>query len=413
MVQDTLALILAGGHGTRLGALTARCAKPALPFGGSLRVIDFALGNCLHSGVRRVAVLTQYRAQRLIRHLVQGYVERGAGRGMTVEIVPAQQQLDQSWYRGTADAVFQNLELLEESGARRVLVLAGDHVYKMNYARMLEQHRRQGADLTVACMEVPRAQAGAFGVMAADAQGLVTAFTEKPAHPQAVPGRDDLALVSMGIYIFDLPALVQALRHDASDDGSCHDFGHSLLPGLLGECRVVAHPFSGSCVRAVGAPVYWRDIGTPDVYWQAHMDLTSRDPPLDLFDPTWPILGAPQALAATRIEGERRGGERDTGARVRESLIAGGCVIQAARIARSVLSSGARVADGCDVDESLLMPRCSLGRGSVLRRAIVDEGCVVPPGTRVGLDAEDDARRFTVTPQGVVLVTAERLGGGA
>ena len=406
MIEHVLAIVLAGGHGTRLEALSAHGAKPALPFAGTLRVIDFALGNCLNSGVRRVAVLTQYKSQRLIRHLTRGYVERTGARGMLVDVVPAQQKTDGSWYQGTADAVYQNLDLVEESGARYVLVLAGDHVYKMDYRRMVQEHHRCGAVMTVACLEVPCEQARAFGVMAVDAGGRITAFAEKPAAPPPMPGRDDVSLASMGIYVFDARALAQALRHDAADPSSRHDFGYDLLPRLIRGHRVFAHRFTDSCVRARGAEAYWRDIGTLDAYWQANIDLTAPHPALDLHDPSWPIDGVPQPLPPAHFQGVDGDG---MGCVVSDALVAPACVLEPALVRGSVLCPRVRVGRGSRVDSCLLLPGSVVGRGATLCRAIVDAGCVVPDGMEIGVDRARDRERLHVTPNGVTLVTAQLL----
>lgn len=397
---QTLAFVLAGGRGTRLGALTANRSKPALPFAGALRVIDFALGNAVNSGLRRVAVLTQYKAQGLIRHLMHGVAEPGRGRGTLVDIVPAQQQTGEGWYRGTADAVHQNLDLVRESGARQVLLLAGDHVYKMDYRRLLADHRRSGAAVSVACLGVPRSQACAFGVMGVDPDRRVTAFAEKPAQPAPLPGRDDLALVSMGIYVFDAPTLVAALCEDAADPQSCHDFGHDLIPRLVRRVHVHAHRFADSCVGPAGGEPYWRDIGTVDAYWAAHMDLLREAPPLDLHDPAWPILGVALPGPAARFEG---------GASLTDSLVSAGCVVAGATLLRSVLCPGVRILPGGRIEESVLLPDVRLGRNVVLRRVIVDEGCELPDGIRIGMHPEEDRARFHVTEEGVTLVTAEAL----
>lgn len=398
---QTLAFVLAGGRGTRLDALTAHRSKPALPFAGSLRVIDFALGNAVNSGLRRVAVLTQYKAQGLIRHLMHGVTEPGRGRGTLVDIVPAQQQTGEGWYRGTADAVHQNLDLVRESGARQVLVLAGDHVYKMDYRRLLADHRRSGAAVSVACLGVPRSQACAFGVMGVDPDGRVTAFAEKPAQPAPLPGRDDLALVSMGIYVFDAPTLVAALCEDAADPMSCHDFGRDLIPRLVRRAHVHAHRFAHSCVGPAGGEPYWRDIGTVDAYWAAHMDLLREAPPLDLHDPAWPIPGVAPSGPAARFEGGASS--------VTESIVSAGAVVSGATLQRSVLCPGVRVRPGGRIEESVLLPGVRLGRNVVLRRVIVDQGCELPDGIRIGMHPDEDRARFHVTDGGVALVTAEAL----
>jgi glucose-1-phosphate adenylyltransferase len=405
LVQATYALVLAGGRGTRLKQLTDSAAKPALPFGGQFRIIDFTLSNCIHSGVRRVGVLTQYRAQGLIRHVQRGWDVLDAGEGEFVEVVPAQQQCGESWYGGTADAVFQNLAMLRDASPRHVLVLAGDHVYKMDYGRMLEEHVRRGAEVSVASIDVPLAEARAFGVMQVDADGRIIAFEEKPAHPHPHPGRPGLALASMGVYLFDAEVLYAALSRDAADAASCHDFGHDLIPALLPRARVLAHDFAGSCVNMVEGRPYWRDVGTLDAYWEANMDLVRPLPELNLYDAAWPIRSAQPPLPPAKFvfdDDGRRGQAID-------SLVASGCIVSGATVRRSLLFQSVRVEDGSVVEDSLLLPEGVVGPGAVVRRAIVGEHCVLPAGFQVGVRAEDDRRRFTVSERGVTLVTREML----
>ena len=402
LARLTWAVVLAGGRGERLGPLTECRAKPALPFGGSLRVIDFAISNCLNSGIARVSVLTQYRAQGLIRHLALGAREVEPGR---IDVVPAQQKAGAGWYAGTADAVHQNLDLLDESRCRYVLVLAGDHVYAMDYRRMLEDHVRSGAAATLACVEVPREQARCFGVLRTDGDGRVTGFEEKPERPAGVPGREHLALASMGLYVFDAATLAAELRRDAADPASSHDFGRDILPRLVACSRVRAHRFADSCVRAPGMPTYWRDVGTIDAYWKAHMDLVRPLPDLDLYDAGWPIRGVPLHAPPAKFvfdDRARRGEAID-------ALVGGGCIVSGASVRRSVLFPHARAGDGSVVESSVLLPRAVVGRDCIVRRAIVDEGCVLPDGIRIGVDPAADAARFAVSPGGVVVVTARML----
>jgi glucose-1-phosphate adenylyltransferase len=402
IAADTWTVVLAGGRGTRLGPLTERRAKPAVPFGGTLRIVDFALGNAVNSGLRRISVLTQYRGQGLIRHVAQGW--RDAAPGVAIDAVPAQQKIGEHWYAGTADAVHQNLDLLEETGARWVLVLAGDHVCRMDCRPMLVEHVRSGAGVTLACIEVPRAAAHAFGVVGVDASGRVLRFDEKPAHPPALPGRDDRSLVSTGLYVFDAALLAETLRRDAADAGSSHDFGRDLLPRLVAAGHVRAYRFADAAIGGAACEPYWRDVGTVDAYWQAHRDLLRPDPPLDLHDGAWPIHGVPRALPPARFTGPPgRSG------RAEDALVAGGCVVDGALVRRSVLSIGARVGPRALVEDAVLLPGAVVGRGAVVRRAIVDEDAVLPDGLRVGLDPDLDRTRFDVSDGGVVVVTARRL----
>lgn len=405
LISGAYALVLAGGRGSRLGALTDHRAKPAVPFAGTMRIIDFVLSNCVNSGLRRIGVLTQYKAQSLIRHVEHAWGFLEASLGEYVDVVPAQQQLGEGWYTGTANAVFQNLDLLRELRPRHTLILGGDHVYKMDYAVMLAEHAASGAELTVACVEVPLEQARDFGVLAVDDLRRVLAFQEKPAHPAAMPGRPGLALASMGIYVFDTDFLIEQLERDAADAQSSHDFGRDLIPALLGRARVFAHRFEDSCVNMVEHRPYWRDVGTIDAYWEANMDLTQVVPELNLYDADWPMpsrqLHRPPAKFVFDEHG-RRGVAID-------SLVSGGCIVSGAAVHRSVLFHGVRIAEGSQVDDSVVLPHAQIGRRVQLRRTVIDKRCVLPDGFCAGLDAAADRQRFHVSERGITLVTPDML----
>ena len=412
LISGAHALVLAGGRGSRLGPLTDHRAKPAVPFAGTMRIIDFALSNCVNSGLRRIGVLTQYKAQSLIRHVEHAWGFLEASLGEYVDVVPAQQQLGEGWYSGTANAVFQNLDLLRELHPRHTLILGGDHVYKMDYSVMLAEHAASGAELTVACLEVPLEQAREFGVMAVDAQQRVLAFQEKPDRPTPLPGQPCRALASMGIYIFDTDFLVRELVRDAADSHSSHDFGKDIIPQLLGRARVFAHRFETSCVNMSKQGPYWRDVGTLDAYWEANMDLTHVVPELNLYDADWPMpsrqLHRPPAKFVFDDHG-RRGMAID-------SLVSGGCIVSGAAVRRSVLFHGALVGEGSQVDDSVLLPNVRVGRGVQLRRTVIDKRCVLPDGLCIGLDTAHDRERFHVTERGITLVTPDmlqRLGAAA
>lgn len=406
LCRRTYAVILAGGRGSRLGPLTRHRAKPAVPFAGKLKIIDFSLSNCVNSGVRRIGVLTQYRAQSLIRHLERGWSFLAASLGEFVDVAPAQ-QLGETWYAGTADAVWQNRALIREAGAERVLVLAGDHVYKMDYAVLLREHAESGAGLTVVCTDVPLAEAAAFGVLSVDAQGVVTGFDEKPAQPQAMPDRPDRALVSMGIYVFDTALLLQVLAADAADPASQHDFGHDVLPALVRRGGVRAHDFVRSCVNRSDAGPYWRDVGTVDAYYQANMDLVQVQPALNLYDDDWPILSQQRQLAPAKFVFDEAGRR----AMALSSLVAGGCIVSGSEVRRSILFSKVHLGDGGLIEDALLLPNVRCGHGVRLSRAIIDKHCRLPDGFSAGLDpASDLARGFHRTPGGVTLVTPDMLG---
>ncbi len=405
LYRDTFALVLAGGRGSRLHELTEHRAKPAVPFAGSMRIIDFVLGNCVNSGIRRIGVLTQYKAQSLIRHIERGWGFLEASLGEFVDVVPAQQQRGEGWYCGTADAVFQNLDILREVAPRHVLVLAGDHVYKMDYGVMLAEHVARGAELTVACVEVPVEAASGLGVMGVDAEGRVTAFTEKPARPAALPGRPGRALASMGIYAFDAAFLVDALQRDAADPASTHDFGRDLIPAAVAAGRVHAHRFEESCVNMVEGRPYWRDVGTLDAYWEANLDLTQVVPELNLYDEAWPLPARQPSRPPAKFvfdEAGRRGCAID-------SLVSGGCIVSGAEVRRSLLFHGVHVDEGSVIEDSVVLPQVRVGRGVCLRRAIVDRLCVLPDGLQVGFDAAADRARFRISERGIALVTPAML----
>ncbi|MDD5366660.1 MAG: glucose-1-phosphate adenylyltransferase [Gallionellaceae bacterium] len=404
-MQHTYALVLAGGRGTRLGPLTARRAKPAVPFGGKFSIIDFALSNCVNSGIRRIGVLTQYKAQSLIRHIERGWSFLDVNLGEFIDVVPAQQRVDEQWYTGTANAVYQNLDMICEIDPDLVLILAGDHVYKMDYSRLVEEHVRTLADVTVACLEVPLEAARGFGIVGVDAETRITRFDEKPAQPRPLPERPDHALASMGIYVFDNHFLCEQLRRDADDPSSSHDFGHDLLPWLVPRCRVMAHHFEDSCVSMVGDRPYWRDVGTLDAYWAANMDLVQMEPELDLYEDEWSIRSLQRQLPAAKFvrDGNRHGIALD-------SLVASGCVVCGAKVHRSILFSKVRVGAGSLIEDTLVLPNVSVGRDVRLRRTIVDKHCILPDGLHAGFDPALDRQRFHVTERGIVLITPEMLG---
>jgi len=407
LARQTYAIVLAGGRGSRLAELTDHRAKPAVPFAGKFQIIDFALSNCVNSGLRRIGVLTQYKAQSLIRHVERGWGFLAASLGEFVEVVPAQQQQGERWYSGTANAVFQNIDLVREAAPRFVLVLGGDHVYKMDYSVMLAEHERRAAAVSVACLEVPLEQACEFGVLAVDDDGRVLAFDEKPAAPRPTPGRPGCATASMGIYVFDTEVLLQALARDAADATSCHDFGRDVLPSLVRAGRVHAHRFETSCVNVVDGKPYWRDVGTVDAYWAANMDLTRVVPELNLYDDAWPILSLQRQLPPAKFvfddEG-RRGLAVD-------SLVSSGCIVSGATVRRSILFSKCRIGEGSLVEDSVVLPNVAIGHDVRLSRTVIDKHCRVPDGFRAGFDAAADrARGLHVTAGGVTLVTPRMLG---
>lgn len=406
VAQRTYGLILAGGRGTRLKQLTDGRSKPAVPFGGKLKIIDFPLSNCVNSGIRRVGVLTQYKAQSLIRHIERGWGFLEPSLNEYIDVVPAQQQINAGWYSGTADAVYQNLGLLDEADPSYVLILAGDHIYKMDYTRILADHVNSAADLTVACIELPIQDVSGFGVMAVDDHARVTAFEEKPAQPTPIPGNPGYALVSMGIYVFNSDFLREQLRQDAANEQSSHDFGRDFIPRVIHSHHVQAHRFMDSCVNMVQGRPYWRDVGTVDAYWEANIDLTHVEPDLNLYDDDWPILGVDERSAPAKFVFRERG----LRGMALDSLVSNGCIVSGARVCGSVLFTKVRVAEYSLIEDSVLLPEVVVGRNVVLKRAVVDNGCIIPDGFQVGINPDADRARFHVTPRGITLITPEMLG---
>lgn len=403
LTKNTLALVLAGGEGSRLKNLTKWRAKPAVPFGGKYRIIDFVLSNCVNSGIRKIGVLTQYKSHSLIRHVQRAWSFMRYEVGEFVELLPAQQRVDKDWYQGTADALYQNLDIMRRHTPEYVLVLGGDHIYSMDYSKMLVAHAESGADVTIGCIEVPRMEATGFGVMSVDADLNITKFTEKPADPEAVPGKPDKALASMGIYVFSREFLFQKLIEDYDNPNSSRDFGKDIIPSVIEGWRVRAFPF----VDEKDEPVYWRDVGTIESFWKANLDLCSITPELNLYDRDWPIwtYQAQMPPAKFTFDDEGRRGEAI------DSMVAGGCIISGARIKRSVISSGSRVHSYSLIKDSVLLPRVEVGRNCRIQNAVVDKGCHIPEGTIIGEDVEADRARFYVEESsGIVLVTAEMLG---
>src|SRR5262245_37758547 len=402
LTGGTLAMIMAGGRGERLRGLTEHRCKPATPFGGKFRIVDFVLSNCVNSGIRQIALLTQYKGQSLIQHVQRGWSHLRGEFGEFIEIIPAQQQVGPHWYRGTADAVYQNLELILSHRPKHVLVLAGDHIYKMDYGPMIAYHVEKGADITVGVVEVPRDQSIHFGVLTATEWNRVTAFDEKPKNPATLPSRPDSILASMGIYVFNTKLLEKLLLQDAAEEGSAHDFGKDILPKAIGNLQVFAYPFQDVKTRAQS---YWRDVGTIDAFYDANLELVHVRPELNIYDEEWPIWTyqehQPPAKFILDEEGRR-------GIAV-NSMVSGGCIISGATVRESLLFSNVRVEERTSIERSVLLPAVSIGMGCQVRNAILDEGCMVPDGMQIGLDPAEDARRFYVTEKGIVLVTADML----
>ncbi len=403
LARDAMAYVLAGGRGSRLKELTDTRAKPAVYFGGKSRIIDFALSNAINSGIRRIGVATQYKAHSLIRHLQRGWNFLRPERNESFDILPASQRISEfQWYEGTADAVYQNIDIIAESAPEFMVILAGDHIYKMDYEIMLRQHCDSGADVTVACMEVPRMEAVAFGVMHVDNDDRIVDFVEKPADPPAIPGQPDVALASLGIYVFNTKLLIEELRRDAATPGSSRDFGKDIIPYLVGHGHAHAHRFSASCVRSPEEPAaYWRDVGTVDAYWEANIDLTDVVPQLDLYDREWPLWTyselTPPAKFVHDIDG-RRG-------QAVSSLIAGDTIISGSSVHRSLVSTGVRAHSHSLLDEAVVLPYCKIGRHARLSKVVIDRGVIIPDGLIVGEDPELDGHRFRRTEKGVCLIT--------
>jgi glucose-1-phosphate adenylyltransferase len=397
-----MAYVLAGGRGSRLLELTDQRAKPAVYFGGKSRIIDFALSNAVNSGIRRIGVATQYKAHSLIRHLNRGWNFFRQERNEGFDILPASQRSGDDWYKGTADAVYQNIDIIEGYAPEFIVVLAGDHIYKMDYGPMLVQHVDQSADVTVGCIEVPRAEASGFGVMAVDEHDVITSFVEKPADPPAMIGKPDIALASMGIYVFTAKFLIEQLRRDAADPDSSRDFGKDIIPYLVRHGKAVAHPFARSCRRSgYESEDYWRDVGTVDAYYEANIDLTLPMPALDLYEQDWPIWTYAEITPPAKFVHDQEGRRGQAFA----SLVSGGCIISGGTVRDSLLFTNSRLHSYCDVESSVLLPNVKIGRAARLTRCIVEKGVNVPPGLVVGEDPEEDARRFRLTEKGVVLIT--------
>jgi glucose-1-phosphate adenylyltransferase len=406
-----MAFVLAGGRGSRLKELTDQRAKPAVYFGGKTRIIDFALSNALNSGIRKMAIATQYKAHSLIRHCQRGWNFFRAERNEYLDILPASQRVaENQWYLGTADAVTQNIDIVDSYGVDYVLILAGDHIYKMDYEIMLRQHVESGADVTVGCLTVPRAEASAFGVMAVDGTGRITSFLEKPKDPPGTPEDPEVTLASMGIYVFSWPFLRDLLIADAEDANSSHDFGTDLIPAIVKNGKAVAHRFPDSCVRASPeAPAYWRDVGTIDAFWKANIDLTNFDPELDLWDRTWPIWTYSESVPPAKFihdEKNRRG-------TAVSSLVSGGCIISGTEVRNSLLFTGVHTNSFATLDHAVVLPYVTVGRHARLKNVVIDRGVHIPEGLVVGEEPEKDARFFRVTEAGVTLITKRMLDARA
>lgn len=403
LTRETLAIILAGGRGSRLHQLTNWRAKPAVHFGGKFRIIDFPLSNCVNSGIRRISVLTQYKSHSLDRHVQRGWGFLGGELGEFVELLPAQQRLNENWYVGTADAVLQNLDIIRSHNPEYVLILAGDHVYKMDYGTMIAAHVERGADITVGCIAVPIEIASSFGVMDIDKDYRIVRFNEKPANPEPMPGCTDRSLASMGIYVFSTKVLFEQLHKDRDNPNSAHDFGKDIIPSMIKENRVIAFPFRDP---VSGGEAYWRDVGTIDSLWEANLELTGIQPELDLYDGEWPIWTHQEQVAPAKFvfdDDDRRGSAVD-------SLIAGGCIVSGSKIIHSLLFPRVRIHSYCEITDSVLFPKVEVGRHCKIRKALIDRGCKIPEGTVIGYDMEEDKKRFHVSPKGVVLVTPDMLG---
>jgi glucose-1-phosphate adenylyltransferase len=402
-----MAYVLAGGRGSRLMELTDRRAKPAVYFGGKSRIIDFALSNAINSGIRRIGVATQYKAHSLIRHMQRAWTFLRPERNESFDILPASQRVSENqWYEGTADAVFQNMDIIAAHAPKYMVILAGDHIYKMDYELMLQQHVNSGADVTVGCLVVPRLEATGFGVMAVDDKDTITAFVEKPKDPPGIPGNEEMALASMGIYVFNTDFLFEQLLRDADDPASKRDFGGDIIPYIVKHGKAVAHRFTNSCIRAAEEiEEYWRDVGTLDAYFEANLDLTDTVPKLNLYDRDWPIWTDAVVAAPAKFvhdEDGRRGFAVS-------SLVSGDCIISGSEVRRSLLFTGVKIGSFSTVREAVILPYCNIGRGARLSRVIIDSGVRIPEGLVIGEDPELDARRFRISDKGVVLVTRDMM----
>ncbi len=408
MTKSTYAMVLAGGRGSRLHQLTDWRAKPAVPIAGKFRIIDFVLSNCVNSGIRRVGVATQYKSHSLIQHIQRGWQFLNGQFGEFIDVLPAQQRVEDKWYQGTADAVFQNLDILRETNPEYVLILAGDHVYKMDYGELIAFHVEKRADMTVACIEVPLADASGFGVMEVDKESRIVTFEEKPSQPKPIADNPGKALASMGIYVFNAQFLYEQLLRDVDEPRSSHDFGKDMIPHLINsKYRVFAQNFNSSCVTQIeGGKPYWRDVGTVDAYWEANMELTKVVPDLNMYDQEWPIWTYQEQLPPAKFvfnDEERRGMAVD-------ALVSGGCIISGASVHNSLLFSNVHVHSYSSVEDSVLLPSVEVGRNVVIKRAVIDKMCIIPEGMKIGVDLEEDKKRFYVSEKGIVLVTPDMLG---
>ncbi len=402
LTRNTVALILAGGRGSRLKNMTDWRAKPAVPFGGKFRIIDFPLSNCINSGIRKIGILTQYKADSLIRHIQQGWGFLRGEFGEYVHIMPAQQRLETSWYEGTADAVYQNIDILRAQKPEYVLILAGDHIYKMDYGAMLADHVANSADLTIGCLEVSLDDAKEFGVMGIDENRRVQSFVEKPDNPPTMPEKPDKALASMGIYVFNADFLFEQLIKDADTQTSNRDFGKDIIPSVIGKYRINAYPF----LTLQGDQAYWRDVGTIDAYWAANMELIGVKPGLSLYDKKWPIWTYQEQAPPAKFvfdDDDRRGLAVD-------SMVSGGCIVSGAKIRHTLLFSNVRVNSYSEIEDSVILPEVNVARHCKIKKAIIEKGCNIPEGMEIGIDSEQDKQRFFVSPGGVVLVTPDMLG---
>ena len=397
LTRDTLALVLAGGRGSRLHELTSRRAKPAVFVGGKFRIIDFPLSNCVNSGIRRISVLTQHRAHSLIRHLVRGWSSFHSELGEFVEVLPASQRTDTGWYAGTADAIYQNLDIIRPWRPKYILVLGGDHVYKMDYGPLLAHHVEKQADMTISCIEVPLQDASEFGVLGVDKENRVVSFEEKPASPSPLPGSEHTALASMGNYVFNTEFLYEQLKLDADNNQSSHDFSKDIIPSILGNSHVYASRFED---EEAGVQPYWQDVGTLDAYWATNMGLLDATPMLDLYDEKWPVLTYQGQMPSAKFVGQ---------AKIVDSVVSGNCIINGATLERAILSFSVNIQSSTVVEESIIFPDVDIGRGCRIRRAIIDRGCRLPDGMVIGENPAEDGKRFRATSNGITVVTREML----
>ena len=411
LATQAMAFVLAGGRGSRLKELTDRRAKPAVYFGGKTRIIDFALSNALNSGIRKMAIATQYKAHSLIRHMQRGWGFLRAERNEYLDILPASQRMDETnWYRGTADAVAQNIDIIDSYGIKYVVVLAGDHIYKMDYEMMLQQHAATGADVTIGCLTVPKAEATAFGVMHVDAKMRITSFLEKPLDPPTIPGDPANALASMGIYVFDWVFLRDLLIRDMEDPSSQHDFGMDLIPAVVAGGKAMAHKFSDSCVTSGReTEPYWRDVGTIDAFWQANIDLTAFEPKLDIYDTAWPIWTYAEIVPPARFI-RNEDGRRGTAV---SSLVSGDCIVSGSEVSNSLLFTGVRTHSFSSLDYAVVLPYVTVNRHASLKNCVIDRGVTIPEGLVVGADPQEDAKWFRRSEGGIVLITQDMLNARA